>query len=349
MQLTRRRWGEAAEHGASVPVPRTAELLALPMMRPTFVVRPLTVIAAMSALLALIALFPRVISIRTDSSAPDFATGDWFVADLGTNLPGAMMATIIVLVVGLIAATWKASWSAGLITGAGLALTGWSLMTLGLAEVPAQLVFDAAARPSLTPYSVTIRRDLGYGLIAATAVAGVACTIVGAAGARRDRGAVLNPWIAAVGAVAAVIAAAGPLIPTGSASLATNWTIGDGRPLLYVIGRLVQVGLLAFGGVVGFLVVRRWGLGVVVGAAAASVWLTLTALIDIGARPIGPGVVNPGEVIASTTPHAVTIAGAFALVGIAVIAIVLASDQPVRRFDSAELTDEELATLRWKR
>lgn len=318
-------------------------------MTPTIVVRPLTVIAAMSALLALVALFPRVLSIRTDSSAPDFATGDWFVADLGTNLPGAMMATIIVLVIGLVAATWQTRWSAGLIAGAGLALTGWSLMTLGLAEVPAQLVFDAAARPSLTAYSVTIRRDLGYLLIAATAVAGVACTIVGATAARRDRGSALNPWIAALGAVAAVIAAAGPLIPAGSASLAANWTIGEGRPMLYVIGRLAQVGLLALGGVIGFLSVRRWGLGVVIGASVASIWLTVTALIDIGTRPIGPGVVNPGQVIASTTPHAVTIAGVFGLVAIAVIAIALVSDQPARRFDSAELTDEDLAALRWKR
>ena len=83
----------------------------------------------------------------------------------------------------------------------------------------------------------------------------------------------------------------------------------------------MQLGLLARAAS-GSLSVRRYGLGLAVGAAIATGWLLATAATDQTASPIGPGYENPGSL--DLQPHAVTVVGC-ALVGFfALVAIVMA-------------------------
>ena len=149
--------------------------------------------------------------------------------------------------------------------------------------------------------------------------------IVSFAQSGRDRRSGLDPWIAALGAVSFLIAAVGPLIPEGTADWSANFssdTLVVELPTMFFVGRLVQLGLLALRGVFGFLLVRRYGLGLAVGSADHR-------RMDAGHgghgttdSPIGPGFANPGA--EDLQPHAVTIVG-FAMIGFfALVAIGMA-------------------------
>lgn len=288
------------------------------------------VIGAITGVLGLVAMFPRVLTIRTTSTSPAFSTGDWLLADLGGNLPGAMVVALIFLLAGLIGAAYGQRWGFGLVGGCGLAIAGWSALVLGLAERPVRSALDAAARPSFESFTVTVTRDLGYALVAAAGIAGLLSFVTSAGRAGPDRRRSLNPWIAALGAVAALIAAAGPLLPEGVASIDANWSAAPGAPSALLVGRLAQLGLLAFSGVVGFLLVRRYGLGLAVGGMTVSVWLVVSALTGLGDDPIGPGYNNPGGDLFGVDLHAVTVAGSAALVLLAVAAIIAAYDLAAR-------------------
>ena len=90
----------------------------------------------------------------------------------------------------------------------------------------------------------------------------------------------------------------------------------------------MQLGLFALGGVLGFLSVRRWGLGLAVGATVPSVWLGVSTLFEIGESPIGLGFRNPGA--DDATLHGVTIIGLSAVLAMAVLGAVAAYDQAAR-------------------
>ncbi len=174
-------------------------------------------------------------------------------------------------------------------------------------------------RPGPTP-----RRQVGYWGLAAAGVLGILVLIASFGGAGRDGRSGLDPWIAALAAVSFVIAAGGPLIPEGTADWASNWTGNNPAdlPTMFFVGRLVQLGLLLACGVIGCLLVRRWGLGLAVGGALAAGWLLVTAATDRTPSPIGPGYSNPPFV--DNEPHGVTIVG-FALAGFfALVAVVMA-------------------------
>ena len=85
----------------------------------------------------------------------------------------------------------------------------------------------------------------------------------------------------------------------------------------------MQLGLLALVGVVGFLLVRRYGLGLAVGAATACGWMLVTAATEQTDRPDRTGVRQPRR-RSTCSPHAVTIVG-MAMVGFfALVAIAMA-------------------------
>jgi hypothetical protein len=295
--------------------------------------------AAVSALgvvtlvLAIAALPSQVILITTDAVAPTFEIGAWRIADLGTNLPGALMVALVALAVGAIGAAFRQRWAAGLAGGAGLAIVGWAALGWGLAERELAAAVTATRRPTAEPFVVVLTRDVGYWLMLVAGVLGLLTFLVSLGRAGNDRRRGLNPWIAALGACAALIAAAGPLLPETTADLRDNWIVAtaDGRPMEFLIGRLVQLGLLAYAGVVGFLLVRRYGLGLAIGGMTVSVWLAVTTLLDVGTNPVGPGVTNPGDP-SGVDLHSVTIVGMVALVGLATVAVIAAYDQAAREY-----------------
>jgi hypothetical protein len=131
--------------------------------------------------------------------------------------------------------------------------------------------------------------------------------------------------------VSALVAAGGPLVPEGAATFRNNWSSAGGtfdQPTAFFAGRIAQVALLALAGVVGFLQVRRWGLGVAIGGMLPVVWLATTTLLELGDSPVGPAYDNPGT--ADGDLHAVTVVGLTALVGLAIVAVIAAYDQTVR-------------------
>jgi hypothetical protein len=204
-------------------------------------------------------------------------------------------------------------------------------LSVGLAEFPVDAARDFAAVPNTQQFTLTITREPGYWLLVAAAALGVIVFFAAINDAFGDRRSGLNPWIAALGALATVVAVFGPMIPEGIATFSDNWyvTEGPGQPSpLLIGGRLVQLALLAASGIVGYLCVRRWGLGVALGGAAPIVWLAVSTLFDLTDSPVGPAWRNPGA--DDSELHGVTIIGISAVAAIGILALVAAYDQGVR-------------------
>jgi hypothetical protein len=304
--------GEYAAEPRYAPKPARA--------RPRFRLRPLLVIAVLAAIAAAAGVFSTLVEITTTTDQPPFDTGMWKVNDFGTNNTAAALLAAGAMVVGALAWCFGYRWGAGLAGGAGAALAGWAALLFGLAELP---INNAEAAASVAPAEIT--RDIGYWALAAAGVLGIVALLVSFVRAGNDRRAGLDPWVAALAAVSILVAAIGPTIPEGSASWSGNWSsasLGVDLPAAFFAGRLIQLGLLAFCGVVGFLLVRRYGLGLAVGGAIAAGFMVATAATQRTASPIGPAYENPGSL--DLKPHAVTIVG-FALAGFfALVAIVMA-------------------------
>jgi hypothetical protein len=319
------------------PAPTAAKTAEMPIIDPQGLRRfrfrfgVVTGTSIVAAIVALVGVFATLASIATDATTPTFQTGDWYVDDLGSNLQFAGLIGVGALLVGAVVAGFGIRSGAGLAGGAGLALAGWAALVIGLVEQPLQAATIAVDTPTTESFTITITRDLGYWLLLATIVIGGAVFVVSLAYAGNDGRSGLNPWIAALGAVSALIAAGGPLVPEGEATFRNNWSSAGGtfdQPTAYLAGRLAQVALLAIAGVIGFLQVRRWGLGVAIGGMLPVVWLAVTALLELGDSPVGPAFANPGD--ANGDLHAVTVVGMTALVGMAIVAVIAAYDQTVR-------------------
>ena len=138
--------------------------------------------------------------------------------------------------------------------------------------------------------------------------------------------------LAAVGAVSAVVLSAGPLIPVGDeARFADNFRSTNALidlPTAYFGGRIGQLALIAFAGVVGFLLVRAYGLGLAAGGITVGFYLWLTSLLGVGEdlvtgeQPLGIAAGNFGA--PDTEPHIVTTIGMVAMLLSLVVATALA-------------------------
>ncbi len=237
----------------------------------------------------------------------------------------------MLLVVGGVAAGFRWRWGSGLAGGAGLALTGLVALAIGLAQFPIDAAREFAAIPNEQHFVLTITRDVGYWLLLASAALGLIVFFASINDAFGDRRPGLNPWIAALGALATVVAVFGPMIPEGTAIFSDNWYLreGPGEPSgLLLLGRLVQLALLALSGIAGYLCVRRWGLSVAIGGALPIVWLAASTQFDLTDTPVGPAFANPGA--DEIELHGVTIIGVSAVVAIGILAVVAAYDQSVR-------------------
>jgi hypothetical protein len=297
-----------------------------------------TLCGVLAAILALAGTFTTEVEITsdtvlvpTDTAPPGFRTGTWVLDDLADNMSIAMLIAAVLLVIGGIAAGFRWRWGSGLAGGAGLALTGLVALAIGLAEFPIDAARDFAAIPNAQQFTLTITREIGYWLLIAAAALGIVVFFASINEAFGDRRSGLNPWIAALGALATVVAMFGPMIPEGTAVFSDNWYLieGPGEPsALLLVGRLVQLALLAITGVAGYLCVRRWGLAVAIGGALPIVWLAASTLFDLTDTPVGPAYANPGA--DEIELHGVTIIGVSAIVAIAILAVVAAYDQSVR-------------------
>jgi len=324
---------------------QSAPTAAMPMVQPAaaapvrrFRFNAILLIALVTSIVSLIALFANILTITSDTrlvqtadTPPDFRTGTWILDDLADNLSIAGLIAIVAMVAGGVAAGFRWRWGSGLAGGAGLAMAGLASVAVGLAQFPIDLAHAFARVPTDDPFVLTITRDLGYWLLVAAGALGVVLFFASINDAFGERRAGLNPWIAALGALAVVVTAAGPLLNENQAVFSDNWYLVEGvgeASALLLVGRPVQLGLLLIGGVVGFLSVRRWGLGLAAGVALPAVWLVVTTMFEFTDHPVGLGFRNPGAV--DMQPHGVTIIGTSAVVAMLVLAVVGAYDQGIR-------------------
>jgi hypothetical protein len=292
----------------------------------------------LAAIVALAGTFTTAVEITsdtllvpTDTAPADFRTGTWMLDDLADNMSIAILIAAVLLVIGGVAAGFRWRWGSGLAGGAGLALTGLVALAIGLAQFPIDAAREFGAIPNEQQFVLTITRDVGYWLLLAAAALGLVVFFASINDAFGDRRSGLNPWIAALGALATVVAVIGPMIPEGTAVFSDNWYLreGPGEPAaLLLLGRLVQLALLGISGIAGYLCVRRWGLAVAIGGALPIVWLAASTLFDLTDTPVGPAFANPGA--DEIELHGVTIIGVSAVVAIGILAVVAAYDQGVR-------------------
>lgn len=296
-------------------------------LRP-FRFRPTFVLAFLGMLAALMTSVADVTDIRTDRVVDGIPNRVSTVADIGTNLPVAGFIGAAIMLVGGLLHCFGLRWGAGLAGGAGLAIAGWAGLTIGLAEIPINTAARITRDPNTPgPFTLTVTRDLGYWLIIALAAIGLvvfAFSLVSAGTAGR-RG--LNPWTAALGALAALVIAAGPLITVGGANFDVNFGT-DELPFAFFAGRIGQLALIAVAGVVGFLLVRTYGLGLSAGGVSIALWMWLSSLLEIGDRPLGIAAGNLGS--SDTSPHAVTTVGVVLAVAMLVVSTTIAIVQHSR-------------------
>ena len=344
-------WAATAESYAAAPTvvaspaahsPTTAEMPLVPsFVQPDatrFRFGAVSLFGLLAAVTALIGSFATAIAVTSetqlvidDRTPPGFRTGTWTLDDLADNMSVAMLIAAVLLVMGGIAAGFRWRWGSGLAGGAGLALAGLASVAVGLAQFPIDTARDYAAIPSTQQFTLTITRDAGYWLLVVAAALGILVFFASINDAFGERRPGLNPIIAALGALATVVAVVGPMLPEGRAIFSDNWYLieSPGQPSSLLLGaRLVQLALLAVTGVVGYLCVRRWGLGLAIGGALPIVWLSVSTLFELTDNPIGPAYRNPGA--DSADLHGMTIIGVSAVVAMALLAVVAAYDQTTR-------------------
>ncbi len=277
---------------------------------PTFRLKPLLVLTVVTAAAAIVGMFLAILDL--DVPGDPELDGPWKLNDFGTNLTVAGMLTVLTMVLGALAWCVGFRWGAGLAGGAGAGLAGWAALVLGQAEAFGR----SGASPLVGDSAVT--RDAGYWSVAGAGVLGLIVLVVSFARTGDDGRAGLDPWVAALGAMATIAAVIGPLIPLDDADVDLNWSSAPGTdvPTAWFVARFVQLGLLLLCGVFGFLLVRRYGLGLAIGGTICAGWLVLTAATEQTDFPLGLAVGNPGGlvlspyvIVPSDEPHIVTIVG----------------------------------------
>ena len=270
-------------------------------------------IGIVATLIALLALTADVLSIST-TAGPELnevaqtlglQTGVWHVEHLGSTLVFAGLLSAIGLAIGSVSIIRRHSWGAGLVGGCGLSITAVCSLAIGLVESPITTARTFASTAT-GDYVIEITRHFGYWALFAAAGVGLVAFFACVNDLLVDRQVDLNPVVNAIGALGAVIAALGPLMPMAGANWGANWTVGgvDNWPAEIVIGRLIYAATIAIGGTIGVLSVRRTGLGLATGTLVPSAVIAVSTWLGIGRTVISPGFGNPGstpDVISTTT------------------------------------------------
>lgn len=304
----------------------SSELAEFPEPREPFRLKLVFVLAFFGAIGVLLTAIADVIDIRTSVPVDGIATGVRTLDTLGTNLAVAAFFGATVMTLGALLACFGFRWGAGLAGGAGLALVGWAALVAGLAELRIASAESITRQTTEVAFTLRITRDLGFWLVVAVAVIGLLVFFASLGSFGTGGRPALNPWIAAIGAVAGVVLVAGPLLPEGNATFSNNFrsatTVLD-LPTVYFGGRLAQLALIGATVVVGLLIVRSYGLGLAAGGVSVAAWMWLSSLLEVGSFPLGIAAGNFGA--SDSSPHAVTTVGMALTLVMLLIAAVLAT------------------------
>ena len=264
--------------------------------------------------------------------ANGYRSGTWHADDLSSGATWAAVICAAGLAAGAAGSALGVRWAPGLVAGSGLSATGLCAVLIALAQSPIRAAESVAGRANGgAVVEVTITREVGWWTLLIAAGAGLVAFFGSLDDVAADYRNDANPIVAAIGAFCALAAATGPTLATSDASWLDNLTVDaatTGWDLITIIARSTQLIGIATAGVVGFLIVRRSGLAMVAGMVVPSMVLLITAWVDMGTGPVGPGLHNPG-----TTPadvHPVTLVALVACAATLAVAVAIAYDRTER-------------------
>ena len=284
----------------------------------------LAVIAGLAGVAAIIGAFVPVLQISTDAPIPE--AGDYKLNDLflGTNMIiGAIIIGVCLLAGGILATQGKRI-GAGLASGAAVALAPvlvivWGGIDRMSQSAEAHAVATASAGQGGTFFQA--KQGAGLWVLIGAAALGLIGLVIALVQAGADGRPPLNMFVGLGGALAAVVAALGQMIPSDARSFGDNFDNSLAtNTILY--GRLAMIALVAAAGAVGFLCNNRWGIGLALGGVAFWAWQWLSSLAEIGDSPLSPGFVPVSTL--DGKPHIVTTIGVVAVLVLAVVAILAA-------------------------
>ena len=292
-------------------------------------------IGIVAAVLTVIALTADILKISTTAgaefadvaSAVGLKTGVWHVDNLGSNLIAVGLLGAIGLGAGSVGSILNRTWGPGLVGEAdsrfSAPLHSRSVSSSFRLEPHGLLRVRLASSPSRS------REILVTGRFAAGGV-GLIAFFASMNDLLIDRRASLNPYVHALGALIVVITAAAPLVPMVGSSWSANWLLNsnEGWPNELMIARLVQLGALAVGGLIGFLTVRPTGLALAFGAVFPVVIATMSTWLGLGMLSLAPGYRNPGG--AAGSPTNLLVGASVGCVLVLAVAIAMAYDSHQR-------------------
>ena len=282
---------------------------------------PLAVLAGLTGAVLAAALAATTYTIEIDGvriAAPKL--GDMF-----SNNTVVVAVAVAALLAGAAGSALGSRLWSGVAGGAGFAVAGF--VAVQIAVIIQE--FDSAGFDRIASGGsivVTLTRDVGFWLLVAAAAGGVIAFFLSLRQAGEDHRTRIEPTVSLFGAFAASVVALGALIPENGVAFVRNFS-DDFVPPATLYLRLGSMVLLLVTGVVGFLIQRRWGIGMVLGGLAVAIaqWATTLSADNsqaVGSVPLGLSIGNLGSV--DGRPHPATTAGLIGAIAIAALALVLA-------------------------
>jgi hypothetical protein len=242
---------------------------------------PLLVVSIILAACAVITAMLRIVSF--DVVGDTTAQGHSRLNDFASNLLVGVIIGVTLVVIGAVLSASGFKFGAGLAGGAGLAMAGvlFHAVGQGIAEIDSvQVEYLYGKHGAVT---LTTTREFAFYLAIAAASLGTVVFCLSLISLTRDRLSI-SPVAGALGALGILAIAIGTLLPQHGAAFGDNFSQPNLPPATLYL-RLVVLGLIVIGGVLGFLVSRPWGVGLALGTISIGIWQTITAAAAVGDRP----------------------------------------------------------------
>ncbi len=285
-------------------------------------------LAGLAGIAAIAAAFLPMETIKSDAAIPQII-GDYKLNDLiATNLLIAVVIAGVCLLGGGVLDKLGYRIGAGLAGGAALALAPFAVIVWGINDTvskTAQSYAEASAAGGSGGTFFEGKPGIGFWVLVVAAVLGVVALLIGVSQSGPDGSPKLNVGLCVGGAVAALVAGIGQLVPQHGASLSDNFSTGHGQPAAFVYGRVGIIAVVALAGAAGFLRNNRWGVGLALGSVSIYAWMWVSSIAEAGDRPAPPAFGNPGALDAK--PYILTTVGVVAMILLAAMALFAGASQ----------------------
>ena len=297
----------------------------------------LSVVAGVAGVAAIVASFLPQLNATSDAPIAKIL-GDYTLNDLataapiggiftGTNLQVGIIVAGVLMCIGAVATGFGRRLGAGLAGGVAVSLLPFVVIIWGnISKITDAVARQAQIAKQQTGLGsvVNTRPAVGFYVLVGAVAIGVVALVLSAIHARDDGHPPFNAALATLGVIASLGAAAGQLIAQHSARFSDNFSTAD-VSAASIVSRLEIIVLVAGCGIIGFARRNRWGLGFVVGAIGIYGWQGLSSLAELGDLPAPPAFFNPGN--HELKPHIVTTVGLAAMLVVAAVSVIVASQR----------------------